>query len=1544
MLQNAMKIILRLLVALLLLIIVVVALLYIPPIQNWIKDLALERVNETMGMTIEVDDLNIGFPADVDVTGVRVIDANGDTMVRAQNLSANVSLAPLFKGEVEISDISLTDAYYKMGTPDSIMYMRAGLQQTEIDELALSLKQSEINIGDTRINGVKLRLSLKADSTESAADTTASIPWNILARKVSLKDVDYAMAMEAVADTIAVYIGTAQLLDGTVDMSSKLPAIRAKSFKLSETEAKYLVDASIAPQEGLDLNRIVVSDVSIDLDSIYNQGPNIDVPIRRLHAVEQCGIVLDAAGRCVMDSVSMKISDLDVATLFSQIKIDGELGLTQDDAPLRLFANARVGLADIETLYPSLKPMLREVPRYNDLIIKSDIDGRMSAISLNEMSVELPRYMSVAIDGEVKNVTTPARLSGNLNLQGSLNNVNFIKPTVIDARLKERINVPPMTLDGNVAMSKGEIAGTMKAITHEGQLALDALWKGQGEEYDLTLDVDSFPVTAFFPELGLSELCAKVKANGKGFDVFSPATKIDGDITLRHMLYNGRKYGNARAWTKLAEGNINAGIVSLNDNADFDFEVLGSIAENKDITWAVEGDVRNFDLRSLGLSPERSRGELSINGQGEVLMGGTHYRGHINVGNLEWQLGEMFVSTSSIDFEAEANDSFMTAELRNNDLLAHFDAKCGIDTFVERILASSTELEGQITNRRVDVERLQGLLPRFALDVKAGGNNVINSVLSSSDMAIRGIAMSMSNDSLIDLQGAVDGLKVGESRMDSITFSALQHSRYLIYNVNMDNRQGTMDKFAHVWLSGYLADDKVSAFVKQRNIAGKEGFNFGVVSSIGDSVVSMRFSPLTPTIGYKNWTINSDNFITYNVYTHHFDADLRMQSDESHIQLYTEHDDATHHQEEVVLNVANLKISELLAVSPYAPPMKGALSADMRFGWNENSLDGKGLVSINEMFYGRDRVGSFDLGIDLTTSRTGVVNASTSLMIDSIKTITAVGTLNDSTSANPFNLDFRMIHFPLRVLNPFIPDRAVAFTGQLNGQMDITGELSSPRFDGYVKFDTTSVKVKMIGSSFTFSPDMIPVKDNRVTFTDYEIFGANENALKIGGFVDMTKIVSPQIDLTFDAKNMQFMNSNKGKGADVYGKGFANVNASVKGDMSALGIDASLTLLGGSNITYIMTDAASTISSQNTGEMVKFVQFADTFNIDKNDTITTSAMAINLDARLRISGGTTINVDLSPDAKNRVQLQGSGNFNYTMNSMDDSRFTGRYTLDKGFVRYTPPLMSEKLFNFQEGSYVAFNGDMLNPILNIHAVDQVKANVTREGQDSRLVNFDVSLAVTNTMNNMNVEFDLSTTDDITIQNELQSMSAEQRANQAMNMLLYNVYTGPGSTGSMASNPLYSFLESQINTWAANNIKFVDISFGIDQYDKTQDGATSSAVNYSYRVSKTLFNDRFKIVVGGNYSTDADADEDVTQSLINDISFEYMLNRSGSMYVKIFRHVGYESILEGEVTQTGVGFVYKRKLQTLRDLFRFGRRHKSVNEPSDTLSKTANDSIK
>ncbi len=582
-------------------------------------------------------------------------------------------------------------------------------------------------------------------------------------------------------------------------------------------------------------------------------------------------------------------------------------------------------------------------------------------------------------------------------------------------------------------------------------------------------------------------------------------------------------------------------------------------------------------------------------------------------------------------------------------------------------------------------------------------------------------------------------------------------------------------------------------------------------------------------------------------------------------------------------------------------------------------------MDLDNLHYGRDRVGTFKLDLDVKNdTRTRALHADVALLVDSVKVITATGALNDSTARNPFLLDFSMIHFPLRVVNPFLPKNMAQLSGMLNGKMDITGSLAEPIFNGYLDFDSTAVKLGLTGSEYRFSEAAIPVDSNVVKFNNFSIAGLNKNDLHVNGTVNARKLSDILLDLNMKARDMQLVNTSRPRGgANIYGKAFIDLDADVKGSMRLLNVDASVNILPGTNVTYVMTDAESVLTSRSTGHMVHFVQFSDTASVQKADSIAQTSMAMNIDANLIISEGSTINVDLSSNGKNKASIQSNANLTYTQKPFSDGRLTGRVTIDKGFVRYTPPFMSEKNFSFEEGSYVAFTGNIMNPSLNLRAVEKLKANVTQEGQNSRLINFDILLSVTNTLQNMAVKFDLSTNDDITIQNELSSMSPEQRANQAMNLLLYNMYTGPGTkaNANLSGNPLFSFLESQINTWAANNIRGVDISFGIDQYNTSTDGAKGTTTSYSYRVSKTLFNDRFKIVVGGNYSTDADTDENFSQNLINDISFEYMLNRSGSMYVRLFRHVGYESILEGEITQTGVGFVLKRKLNSLRDIFKF-----------------------
>ena len=310
-------------------------------------------------------------------------------------------------------------------------------------------------------------------------------------------------------------------------------------------------------------------------------------------------------------------------------------------------------------------------------------------------------------------------------------------------------------------------------------------------------------------------------------------------------------------------------------------------------------------------------------------------------------------------------------------------------------------------------------------------------------------------------------------------------------------------------------------------------------------------------------------------------------------------------------------------------------------------------------------------------------------------------------------------------------------------------------------------------------------------------------------------------------------------------------------------------------------------------------------------------IALNVD----INNDVKAAVDLSTDGSNRIDLRGGGNLSYTMNPLGDMRLAGKYVLSGGTVRYNPPVIAQKVFKIKPGGYVEWVGDPADPSFNITAVESVRANVSSssDGQETRAVSFDISINIRNTLTDLAISFDLAAPEDLTMQNQLNSLTAEQRANQAMNLLIYNTYTGPGTTARVSTeNPLNTFIQNELNQWAQNSLKGVDLSFGIDSYG--QDDPNGQRTDYSYRLSKNLFSNRIRAVIGGKFSTDTDPTQNLKENLIDDISIEYMLDKRDNMYIRLFRHTGYESILEGEITETGVGFVIRKRLSRLGDLFR------------------------
>lgn len=1551
------------LLSLLALIILVPVALYIPFVQDFVVKIASEKVSEATGMKIEVGRLRLGFPLDLNVDDVTVIQANADTMLTARRASVAVELLPLLKGQVTARNIELDTAFYQLGNRDSLMWLRARVDNGHIRGAGMNLKTNAIDLDRADIDGVRVWMRMLNDTTAATPpDTAKSTPYLIKAHLINMSRVSYSMQMLPLIDSLGCYIDNATLRDGTVDMmhyrihgqslrvdsvaaayiyplatdttststaataepSSQNWKITADSLRLTARNALY-AQRGVTPAKGFDPAYIQASDIVIEVDSFYNCGTDITVPLKKFQATERCGLPLYGDGLFTMANEVMKAQGFTIGTLRSLLRFNALMGIgdmmTDPNLPLTFNGTGRLDPADLATAFPDMAAMTAPL---KPLILNADIDGTTGELNVYSLKATMPSVFDLTATGDLEYPFNPDKLGGNMTIEGAMASLSDRQFAFLPIK-----HVPALRLDGTVDYHPGEAEGSLTVTCADGRIAADGYWAARPEDYDASIDISRFPVDAFMPELGVGQVTGLLKVEGRGYNPMAKGTSIDANVHIDNVIYHKEPYKDITLDMALHAGEATGKLTSHNPGADLTADFMAILAGDS-VTYDLTADLRDINLQTLHLSDSLNNGQGHIESQGTVDVKTLAMDVRADVSRLIWRMPGLHIQPdSAIIVGLNSQKTNTLATLNNGDLKATFSSPMALMPFVDSLTPAITEVMREVDSMRVDVRKVSAVVPRFALQAEMGKANVASEILTSYGMALNRLSASMSNDSLINFHADLNGIDAKGTKIDTVTFNAIQHGDYLVFKGIMNNRPGTFDDFAHVTVNGFAGFNRASVFMSQKNIEGKRGFNIGVNANIVDSIVTVKLVPRKPVIAYKDWQLNDSNFISFDLATKHLDADLRLSNGPSYLKIFTpaheeqEHLPYHHHyggQEDLIVQLSQVSLQDWLSINPFAPPIKGDLSADLHFRYEDPVITGKGTASLQELYYGRERVGTFDMDVAVANQAGGKLTADLALMVDSVRTITAHGVLNDSTLSSPYLLDFDMISFPLKVVNPFIPQGMAKLSGSLNGIMKITGDAANPIFDGYIDFDSAAVKVAMLGTTFKLSDEKIPVDSNVVNFNGFSILGCNENPLTVSGVVDCRHLSDINFNLDAEAKNIQVVNSNRPRGAEIYGKAFLDLSAKVKGNMQRVNVNADLAMLAGTNVTYVMTDAEQTLTSQSTDDMVEFVQFADTAQTAAADSLVQPTMAMNVVADLHIQEGSTVNVDLG--GSNRAQVLPAGDLDFSMTALNGMRMTGRLNINGGFVRYAPPVLVGQLdFKFQEGSYVAFNGDVMNPVLNVHAIEVLRANVTQEGQNSRLVNFDITVGVTNTLENMNVAFDVSTDDDITVQNELQSMSPEQRANQAMNLLLYGQYTGAvtKANAKLSGNPLFSFLTSQLNNWAANNIKGVELSFGIDQYDKTYEGATSTTTSYSYRVSKSLFNDRFKIVVGGNYSTDANADENFSQNLINDISFEYMLNRSGSMYIRVFRHTGYESILEGEITQTGVGFVLKRKLNSLWELF-------------------------
>jgi hypothetical protein len=440
-----------------------------------------------------------------------------------------------------------------------------------------------------------------------------------------------------------------------------------------------------------------------------------------------------------------------------------------------------------------------------------------------------------------------------------------------------------------------------------------------------------------------------------------------------------------------------------------------------------------------------------------------------------------------------------------------------------------------------------------------------------------------------------------------------------------------------------------------------------------------------------------------------------------------------------------------------------------------------------------------------------------------------------------------------------------------------------------------------------------------MVFDNFSIYTTRNNPFVIKGSIDFQDISHPQADLTLRANNYTLLDARRKRGSLLYGKVFVDVNSTIKGPLESLVMRGNMNVRGNTDVTYVLADSPLTIQDR-LGDLVTFTSFADTVSVEKEKTQTVLVKGLDVLMAVHIDQAARLKTDLSADRNSRIELEGGGDLSFQYTPQGDMTLTGRYTLRSGLVKYAFSVIPLKEFTIKNGSYMEWTGNITNPKLALKATERIRTSIMREDGSSRMVSFDVSMEIMNRLENLDLSFNLEAPEDISVQNQLAMMSSEERNKQAVAMLVTGMYlpAGNGIKNTLdMGDALNNVLQNQISSIAGSAFKKVNISFGMDNYDNNNG---EKQRDYNFRYAQRFFNDRFQVVIGGHISTN-DNNIGQDESFIDNISLEYRLDVSGTRYVRIYHNKNLDNLLEGEITETGIGIVLRKRVNKLKDLFIF-----------------------
>lgn len=454
-----------------------------------------------------------------------------------------------------------------------------------------------------------------------------------------------------------------------------------------------------------------------------------------------------------------------------------------------------------------------------------------------------------------------------------------------------------------------------------------------------------------------------------------------------------------------------------------------------------------------------------------------------------------------------------------------------------------------------------------------------------------------------------------------------------------------------------------------------------------------------------------------------------------------------------------------------------------------------------------------------------------------------LGVSRSAVYENALRADVQLDDIPLALADSFIKMEDLDLDGAIRAQASVDGLPKQVDLSAEVLPLNVSAEYKPYEVKMSLGETPIVMKHNKVDFNGLPIYGVDSTYLALNGGLDLNDM---RLDITMTADSFAPVKLEKDGPFPVYGELATDIHGSVTGPLDSIVADVDVTLLPTTDITYPI------------------------------------------------------------DKKNLAQVKPYGTVNVRYEVAEDTLLLGgQVNVDDGFVRYSPKAYPIMPFHVDSGSNVAFNGPVGKTRMNISASQQVKADVESQGEETRRVNFRTGVRMKGEVDSIGIRsvgFFLEAPEDEAVTQELSKLDNDTREGLAATLLATGMYVGESNVAAQRDGyALSSIINSRINAAMANSKvgKVVDIDLSSAQTEHAR-GKTND-LNLS--ISKSFFKDRLRITVGSTFTDDPEINQ--ASGLLNNLTAEYKLTKSGNVSLRAFAQRDYNNILEGDLYKSGVG---------------------------------------